>query len=148
MRKAAQILFLIGMILAIIASVSWFISGILCIIGGASPAFGEAVAKIISEAMESAHYAGDLTAEQLAAVIQGAYIGLGVTCIFLCAFSIACAVFASKAKNGHPTRAISVLNIVFGILSGTSVTVVGAIFALICDTKDQNKPQVIDNQAE
>ena len=145
MRRASQILFLVGMILSIVAAVSLGISAILCFVAGGNPELGEIISKGIAEAMEAGNYNGSISADEVAALIQGAYIGFGVALLFAAGFAIANAVFSSKAKDGRPTRTISILCIVFGILSDVIVTVVAAVFALICDSRERNKPDVIDN---
>ena len=149
MRRAAQILFLVGMILSIISAVSCGISGIICIIAGGNPALGETLAKAFADAMAAANYNGSVTPEELAAMIQGAYIGIGVWCLITAALAVVNAVFCSKARDGRPARSTAILCIVFGILSSVMVSVVGAIFALICDSREQNKPKdTFENQAE
>ena len=148
MRRASQILFLVGMILSIVAAVGCGISAIVCFVAGGDPKIGEMIAKGLAEAMEAANYNGSVSAEELAKLIQGAYIGGGIACLFVTGFAIANAVFSAKAKDGRPTRTISILCIVFGILSDVIVTVVGAVFALICDSREQNRKDVIDNKTD
>lgn len=149
MRRAAQILFLVGMILSIITAVSCCISGIVCIVAGGNAEFGEMLAKGFAELMQSANYNGSVAPEELAAMIQGAYIGIGVWCIIIAAIAVVNAVFCSKARDGRPTRTTAILCIVFGILSSVMVSVVGAIFALICNSREQNQPtDTFENQAE
>ena len=150
MRRASEILFLIGMILSIVVAVCWFICGISAIVVGSVPAIKEALIQALNELKEQAgSSAASANVETLASLIQGGIIGSGVAFLFLGGFSVANAVFSAKAKAGKPTRTIAILNIVFGILSDVIVNVVGAVLSLIQDGRDERrKAKAIENQAE
>ena len=147
MRRASEILFLVGMIVSIIVAVGCGIAAITLFVLGGSPAFKEVLIKLVEEGKVTVNYQGNLTSEQVATIFQGTLIGCGVPCLFISGFAVANAVFSSKAKGGKPTRTIAILNIVFGILSDVYVNVVGAILSLIQDGRDERR-QALENKVE
>lgn len=140
MRKASEILFLVGMILSIVLAVSYFTSAIACIVVGSVPAVRDAIIEGLNKANEAGNT--NFNAEQLASFIQGGIIGSGVSLFFVCGFAVANAVFSAKARRGKPTRTIAILNIVFGILSDVIVNVVGAVLSIIQDGRDERRKVV------
>ena len=146
MRRAARILFLIGMILSIVLAVSFFICGLAFVILGANPAFRQ----FIIESVENGSAQSSLPPEETANLIQGIFVGCGIPFFFISIFGIVNAVVSAKAKNGQPSRALCILNIVFGILSDVVVNVVGGVLCIIQDGKDARRKQVdtFDNQVE
>ena len=142
MKRAANILFLVGMILSIVMGVSMLIAAITCIVLGAVPAFRDALLDVIQR------YAPEQAAGDIEAALQFAQITMvacGVVYLIVAAFAVPSAIFAYKARNSD-NRTYFILNIVFGVLACVEVNVVGAIFALIKGDTIENKPQ--DNVVE
>ena len=125
MRKASRILFLVGAIVAIVAAVGYLIAGLVLVIVPNVDAFIEAASKEMT--------AQELEAVQAAMIINGVFFLLGVPFCGLSSF------FAFKAHfQERPSKALNVLNIVFGALS-IEVNLVGAIFALIADGQEDRR---------
>ena len=143
LKKAANILFLVGMIFAIVWGVGYLIGGIVTAVLGGSQVFKEAFIEAASKADPEA------TAETVEAaylLVQGSLIGSAIVCFICCAFCVPSAIFAFKARNTD-NKAFFVLNIIFGILSWTIVNVVGAVFALIKgDTVVEEAPAQIEEK--
>ena len=142
MKRAANILFLIGFILSIVMGVSMLIASVVCIVLGAVPAFKDALVELAQRyAPEQAAADIDLAIQ----VAQATLIACGVVYLIVAAFAVPSALFAFKARNSD-NRTYFILNIIFGVLACVEVNVVGAIFALIKGDTIENKPQ--DNVVE
>ena len=137
MKRAANILFLIGFILSIVMGVSMLIASVVCIVLGAVPAFKDALVELAQRyAPEQAAADIDLAIQ----IAQATLIACGVVYLIVAAFAVPSAIFAFKARNSD-NRTFFVLNIVFGVLACVEVNVVGAIFALIKGDTVENKPE-------
>lgn len=127
LKKAANILFLVGAIFAIVWAVGYLVGGIVTAVISGSQVFKDTF-------VETAHKADpEATAETIEAaylVVQYALVSSSVFCFVCFAFCIPSAIFSFKARNSD-NKVFFILNIVFGILSWTIVNVVGAVFALI-----------------
>ena len=148
MKKAANILFLVGFILSIVMGVSMLIAAITCIVLGSVPAFKDALLDLIQR------YAPEQAAADIEAALQIAQITMvscGVVYLIVAAFAVPSALFAFKARNSD-NRTYFILNIVFGVLACVEVNVVGAIFALIkgdtIENKQENVVEVESTPAE
>ena len=127
MKKAANILFLIGGIVSIVTAASLVIAGVILMLVGLLPVFTDAVMDLAKS------YAPEEAAKDIQAafeIMKIVLISYGVTCLFIATFSAVSAVVAFKARNTD-NKAMFILNIVFGVLGCVEVNVVGAIFALI-----------------
>ena len=127
LKKAANILFLVGAIFAIVWAVGYLVGGIVTAVIGGSQTFKDAFLEAASKADPEA------TAETIEAaylIVQYALVSSSVLCFVCFAFCIPSTIFSFKARNSD-NKAFFILNIVFGILSWTIVNVVGAVFALI-----------------
>lgn len=127
MKKTANILFLIGGIIAIVLALLYFIGAIVMFVIGGSQ---EIRALLIDSFKQSEQ---SYTEEQIIAavdVLRGVLIGFGVVSLLAGVCSIPSSIIAFKARNNNK-KALFVLNIVFGILSFSLVNSIGAIFALI-----------------
>ena len=133
MKKAANILFLVGAILSIVCAVGYLVSAILCLVFAGNEAM---IAEIINKVVESGgQLPPGFTAEELAQFICAYSIGCAVGLFLLTACAAVNAVFSFKARNTD-NKAMFILAIVFGVLSCTEVSAVGGVFALIKgDTK-------------
>ena len=139
MRKASKILFLIGGIVSIVCAIYWLVFGIICTVIPNLPEFYDAFIESWNKNPQPG-----VTADEAYAAFKGVMIALGV----LLYITVACAgvnsFFSFKAfndtrKNGKPTTAINVLNIVFGVLGGVLVNIVGAIFAFVANGQEDRR---------
>ena len=133
MKKAANILFLIGMILSILSAIGCFISGIICLVANGIPDLKEQLVQVL----EQNHIP---QAQLIAEWAKRSLIASAIGSFFSCGFAIANSIISWKGRKGNTT--IYVLNIVFGILSGVIVNVVGGILALVADGKSKEKEEV------
>ena len=135
MRKASKIIYLVAAILSIVAAVSWLIFGIIMVVIPNTDAFVEG----FKEAWDQGKHQG-VTFEDALAAAQGIMIACGVGFFITTCCSGVNSFFAFKAynasKNGKPSKALNVLNIVFGVLSGVEVNIAAAIFAFIADGQE------------
>lgn len=135
MKRARDILLLIGMVLSIVTGASLLLCGIACIVCGANPALRDVLIEAFNNIPDGSR--GSITGEQFAAIIQGCMIGSGVAYLVATGFFAANAVFSAKARlNG--TKGLYILCIVFGALAST-VTLVGGIFGLIVEGKEERR---------
>ena len=143
MKRAANILFLIGAILSIVAAASYFICSIVFIVLGTSPALREAIIESINSGQATTTLP---SAEEAATFMQATFVATGIVMFIPALCAIPSAIFAFKARNSDK-KAFFILNIVFGVLSSAAVNVVGAIFALIKGDTIENKPvEIIENR--
>lgn len=141
LKKAANILFLVGMILAIVWAVGYLAGGIVTAVIGGSQAFKDA---FIEAAQKADPEATAETIEAAYTLVQTSLISSAVFCFICFAFCIPSAIFAIKARNSN-NKAFFILNIIFGVLSWTIVNVVGGVFALIKgDTIVEEAPAQIE----
>ncbi len=143
MKRAANILFLIGAILSIVAAASYFICSIVFIVLGTSPALREAIIESINSGQATTTFP---SAEEAATFMQATFVATGIVMFIPALCAIPSAIFAFKARNSDK-KVFFILNIVFGVLSSATVNVVGAIFALIKGDTIENKPvEIVENR--
>ena len=136
MRKASQILYLVGAIISIVWAAMFLLCGIAFIVLGAVCVGHEA--EFIKQAVEQMpELEGKLTIEMVDAVI-GSMIGCGVWFILEAGLCGVGSFFAFKA-NKEGSRGLAITNIVFGILGVTFVPAVGGVFNLIADQNEDNQ---------
>lgn len=132
MRKASDIVLLVGGIVEILATITFLALAIVFMVL-ASPASAE----IIKEGLENGTITTSFTGsvDEQVALIQLAFKAVGVVFVVLTVFSlIGCVVsFLAKAKKTNP---LYVLAIVFGAVS-TYVPLVGGIFGLIANKRGE-----------
>ncbi len=131
MKKAADILLIISGIISIVWAVGYLIAAIVFFILS-SPQFGQYIIDGLNNG--SIHSTIPGTPEQQVAAIQLAFLIVGIVMAIALAFSIACAVFSFIGRNKRSTVSY-VLIIMFSVLSGTIVGLVGSIFGLV--SKDE-----------
>ena len=132
MRKASKVLFLVGAILSIVSAVYYLVFGIIFVVIPNTDAFAD----FLAEAQKN----GTTLPEGGEDVVRGVFIGLGVCFLLLTVFGGINSFFGFKAfKQAKPSRALNVLNIVFGVLASVFVNLVGAIFALIADGQEERR---------
>lgn len=127
MKKAANILLLVGAIMAICSAVGYLIGAIVYGVL-ASPALTEFVIKGLQEGSIDSSFPG--TAEEQAVLIQAMFVTLAVVFGCLVLTSAASVVFSFKARNTG-NKVLIILALVFSVLSSTIVGAVGAVFGLI-----------------
>ncbi|MCR4911718.1 MAG: hypothetical protein K5925_04270 [Bacilli bacterium] len=125
MKKAANILFLIGGIVAIVWAIGYLISGIVFLVMGSNEAL---IVQLINEGQ--VQLPQGVTAEEFAKIFCATMAGIGAGCLVCLACSVASSILSFKGRNSS-SKAVFILNIVFGVLAFTLVPVVAAVFGLI-----------------
>lgn len=145
LKKAANILFLVGAIVSIVLAVLCVVSSIVCLVLGGNPEFRD----LLLESMRQ--HAQGVTDEEIVLIVNticAYFIVCGVLALIVGLCGIPSAIFAFKARNNN-SKAVFILNIIFGILSCATVNVVGAVFALIKgDTIVTEEPAPVEQKAE
>ena len=140
MKKAANILFLVGAIVSIVAAVTALSTAIVFLVLGSSASLRDAIIASIESGQSSTDAASPEAAAQ---IVQLTFTCTGAMLLVPAVCAVPSAIFAFKARNTD-NHAFFVLNIVFGLLSGVEVNVVGAIFALIKGDTIENAPEVTE----
>ena len=142
MRRASNILLLVGGIYSIVCAVTFFVMAIVFLTGGSLPIIG----RYLEEAL---HQAGVDDPERVRLIIQLSSIFTGVTFIFCAILCIPSCIVSFVARK-NPTKGLLIANIVIGYLCGTTYNVVGGILGLIYNwrlaKKEARQPQVVDAQ--
>ena len=134
MRKASRILLLIGAIISIVLVVTFLILGIVFAYLG-SPAAVDAIREGIRNG--SIVVEGSSSDIELAIqVYQSSMLSSAVTFFVLFALNIANTVlsFIARVKK---TKALYILSIVFGGVSGSEVSLIGGIFGLVANSRGE-----------
>ena len=136
MKKAANILLLIGGILAIFCAVAFLIMGVVFIIAS-GPALTEPLIEGIESGAITTNFQG-ATTEEIVKIVQSFFLLLGIMFICFVPFTIAdCVIcFVGKSKQ---TKGMYILNIVFGVLGSTIINTVGGVLGLIATIKEGNR---------
>ncbi len=138
MKKASNILLLVGTIIAIITAVSFLI---VAITSFASSAF-------IAELKELAkQYVGeDLDVETAELLIRIFVVVYGITFAICGLLNIILAIVANGARKADAKKSSFIRCIVFGAIAGGYVCLAGGILGLIAYGKEQKQedPEVID----
>ena len=122
MKTAQRILLIISGIGGILAAIIWFIVGMVFMIGANSTEF---VADWVDSNPE-------LTIEAAKALLTC----MAVIFLILMVLAIVSAVISFKA-SGTDSKGLLIVTIVFGVLSGVEIAIVGAIFGLIARNQKQ-----------
>ena len=132
MRKASDIVLLVGGILEILATLTFMALALVFMILS-SPASAEIIKEGLQNGTITTSFAGSV--DEQVAVIQLAFKAMGVVFVVLTVFSlIGCVVsFLAKAKKTNP---LYVLAIIFGAVS-IEVPLVGGIFGLIANKRGE-----------
>lgn len=137
MRKASDIILLVGAIISIVCVLVFLIIGIIMTLAG------QLSTEEIIKAMNEGKYTTDVpgTPEEKAAAIKAILTGTGIFFLVVAVLGVVNAVlgFVARVKKSTP---LYVANIVFGVLSLTEVTLVGGIFGLIANGQEASKPAV------
>ena len=127
MKKASNILLLVGGILQIVCAVSFLICGIV-FIAFASPASAD----IIKEGLSNGTIHTDIegSTEEIVKGIQIIFTALAVMFFIFTVFGVIGTIVTFSAKKKQ-TKGAFIAAIIFGFLSGTVIPSVGGIFGLI-----------------
>lgn len=129
MKKAKEILLLVGGILQIAGAVGFAIAGLVfAILSG--------LKDFIVEGLSNGTITSDLpgTPEEQAAAVSVLFITFAVLFFLFTAFNIVGAIITFKARKAE-SKPLLIATIVFGVLGGTEVAAVGAVFGLISNGK-------------
>lgn len=126
MKKASQILLLVGMILSFVLACVYLLCGVAFIICGL-PFMQPYIEEAIKAGKIDTSFVG--TVEECAAYIRYVFISTGAAFMVFVPLAIANGVIASIGRKKQ-TKVFYIMNIVFGILSGTEVNAVGGVFGL------------------
>ena len=132
MKKASEILLLIGGILEIVAAVGFLISGIVMILFG-TPLMAEPLKQIAEEAVSKS--TTQVSVEAVMSLLVTTFIATGIGFLFACVFSVIGAIVTFKASKER-SKGLFIASMVFGILSGTTVATIGSIFGLIVASRE------------
>ena len=131
MKKATKILLTVGGVLEIVAGVGLIIAAIVCFIL-ASPAFVDFIRQLATEESKGAT---PEKIDQAMLIMQWALILSGVICAVIGVFGAIGSVITFKAQRAD-SRGLYIAALVFGILSGTTVASVGAVFGLVSSGRE------------
>jgi len=140
MKRAANILLLVGAIIAIVSTVLYLIAGIVFLVLGAIDK-----ATMIQWIQDGTVHTGvNGSAEEQAIAVKAVFLVVGVVFLVLTAFSLADSIIAFKGRNAQ-TKTLYILNIVFGALSGVVVNLVGGILGVVAVCQEENRKAVENN---
>ena len=134
MRKASQILYLVGAILAIVCAVSFLVvGGVYLGLGIAGLVNTDAILDYIRQKdPQSLVTNTDVIAACTILLVFGIFFLVEIP------FCVVASILGFKARKTG-TKVLAILNIVFGVLSSTTPLVVGGIFNLIANKKEERK---------
>lgn len=134
MKRASNIVLLVGQIFGIVMSVVCFLTAISCFVCAGIPELRDALVEVFEN---NGVDFGNFDAETLVLFIQSLIITSGVMMILLGVVSIIDAVMAAKAIK-EPTKGRLIACIILGLFS-TDITVVGGILGLIALGKEERR---------
>lgn len=134
MKRASEVLILIGTILSFVTCGIMAIVGIVCLIVGS-----DAVKEALIEGIENGSITTTISdnAETAAAILQITFRTLGIVYIVWAVLLLTNGIVASNTRH-NPSKNGYILNIVFGFLSCLSVNAVGGIFGVIVENRKEN----------
>ena len=127
MKKASDILLLIGAIFTIFAAIGCLI-GMIVLFVFASPNYTQ----VLVDAIKSGEIHSDVqgSAEEIAAVLQLGFRFGGIGCLVatLCEVAVVVVAFVARAKQ---TTGLYIASLVLGVLGGSLLVLLGSIFGLV-----------------
>ena len=137
MRRTSNTLLRVGMIVSTVFAALVLISAVTLIVLGVLPG--------VHEALVEYYNSGDVhtsisNAETFAIIFQSMLLAAGISTAIYGALCVVDAIIASMTLR-NPTKNGCILCIVFGALS-TGVTIVGGIFGLIAESKENSQTQI------
>ena len=139
MKKASDVLIIIGFIFGIIAAIGLLIGTIMFFIM-ASPMYKEMIIQMIQE--KRIHTTIPGTPEQQYEVIKGMLIGGGIGMLFGTLFVVAMCIVSMMARS-KVTMGLYIATIVLSVLGGNILVVVGGALGIVSITDEKEKPQQI-----
>ena len=142
MKKVSKILFLVGGIDSLVSSFALLVMGVLFIVFG-SPAMTATLQEWLQKGIEAGTASTDASSvEQAVMIMQVCFMSTGVMFVCMTGIAVAGGILSLKTfKEEQPRLPLLVANVVFGVMINT-ITLVGAIFGLIVDGKEQRRAQV------
>ena len=135
MRKASKIIFLVAGILSIVCAVGYLVTGLVYVILPNTDVWAEVCNEIMKD--NPSLKPADMEA------IKTIVVTCGVLFLISVAFAGVNSFFSFKAwKQEKPSKALNVLNIVFGVLSGVIVNIVAAIFAFVANGQEERRAAI------
>ena len=139
MRKASEVLTLIGFIFAILGAVGCLIGMIVCFVM-ASPEVKEHTIQMINEGTITVNgYNG--SAEEIATALQVAYTGAAIACLIETLVCVAAAILVMLART-KKLLGLYVASIVLGALGGGICIILGSIFGIVANNQENNAQPV------
>ena len=138
MKKASEILLLIGFILGILSVVGTLVTSIVFFVLG-SPAFYDTLLAGLKDGSTKSDFPG--SPEEQAALIQAMFNIIGACCIVGMLVEVAAVIVAFFARQ-RQTQGLYIATIVLGVLSGGTCLLVGSIFGLIAVNRTPSPVEV------
>ena len=134
MKKASDILLLLGAVLSFVSLIGLLIAGIILFVF-ASPAFTQVLIDGVNNG--TVHSSAEGTPEEIAAFVQSVLLAVGII-MFVCMVPIVVsAVFALRARKYPDTTHLIVALVLAIIFGGNLVIVIGAILGLVEDNNQK-----------
>ena len=133
MKKASQILLLVGAIVSFALAVLYFVYAIVFIVAGALG--GTHMAEILAKFHIDLSQYG-VTEEELATAALVIGIVVGVFFVIWAAFAVANGIIALLGRKKQ-NKALYIMNAIFGTLSGTIVNGVGGVLGMFTLPKNE-----------
>ena len=135
MKKASQILLLVGAIVSFVLAGVYFVYAVLFIVAGAVG--GDYIPQLLAKlGIDLTEYG--FTGEDVAKAALAIGIVAGVFFILYAAFAVANGAIALIGKKKQ-TKTLYILNAIFGTLSGTIVNGVGGVMGMFTLPKEQKE---------
>lgn len=135
MKKATNILFLVGGIVSAVMIFVYLLVGVIYILG-ASPVFCDMVTEMLENGQLHTSLEG-VPVEEIVSYLQATFLVIGVCFMVLACFAAVNCVMSFIARKKQ-SKAVCVLNIVFGVLSSVIVNIVGGVFGIILASRQEN----------
>ena len=144
MKKATRILLLVSGIMSIVDAVILLITSIVFMVLS-SPSLRQYYVDGLRDGSVHSSFTG--SPEEVAKAIQAVFLVVGIILLFVTIFAIANAVVSFLARNKE-SKGLYIMAIVFGVLSGVAVSVVGGIFGLCVLGNNNNPAQLVEENKE
>lgn len=131
MKKAANIMYLVNIILCFVLAGVLFLCGIGTIVVGCIPGIQDAIKEGLQEVPEEYR-------QMVYFFTVGSIVGSGVLLLVVAGLALISAFLSLKARsNGN--KKLYILNIIFGALGGGEIAIAASILALIAESKEEKK---------
>ena len=140
MKEASRILILIGFVFAVLGAVFTLAFAIFSVVV-ASPSSTSMIIDGLKNGTIHTSFVG--TVEQQAAAIQKIFVGLSIIMFISFAIEVGSSIFAFMA-NHRDSIAVTVCALIFAILTGNIILIIGAIMLLV--NHSQNNVETIETR--